>query len=294
MARRLASRSMYLARTKLIRWGSVEIDQTFASMTEWSGWVASNPGVYRAGDAAIIARRIVRTGFREPLTGRIVTPREISAPDTNWREGLAANGLISRHRAVLDLIAAATVDRNRYDVRIFATEAVTQFALLLRGMFPRFLGSEYGYDEAAREALYPIPHQDLTALDLPSGRFDIVTTNEVLEHVPDLDAALREIARVLKPGGLHIGTFPFWFTRETGDVRARLVDGQVLHVQEPEYHGNPVDPDGGSLVFETPGWDILPRARAAGFTEASMRFVASQSKGYITENTGIFVFYARR
>nr|WP_294545564.1 class I SAM-dependent methyltransferase [uncultured Rhodopila sp.] len=272
----------------------VEVNESFGSLEAWSGWAASHPGVYDASEAATTAERILQAGFQEPLTGRVVTPQEISAPDANWREGLAANGLNSRLRAVLALIAGATAGQPVQEVRIFATEAVTPFALLMRGIFPRFLGAEYGFDATAREALFPIPHQDLTALDLPSGRFDLVTTNEVLEHVPDLDAALREIARVLKPGGLHIGTHPFWFTRETGDVRAKLVDGQVVHLKEPEYHGNPVDPDGGSLVFETPGWDILRRARAAGFSEASMRFVASESKGYITENTGVFVFCAQR
>jgi len=34
-----------------------------------------------------------------------------------------------------------------------------------------------------------------------SGYFDVVIVNEVLEHIPDQDAALDEIWRVLKPGG---------------------------------------------------------------------------------------------
>lgn len=38
--------------------------------------------------------------------------------------------------------------------------------------------------------------------------FDIVLSNQVMEHVPDLGAVSREIARVLKPGGLVIHVFP--------------------------------------------------------------------------------------
>lgn len=38
--------------------------------------------------------------------------------------------------------------------------------------------------------------------------FDLVTNNQVMEHVEDLDAVLREIARVLKPGGHVLSLFP--------------------------------------------------------------------------------------
>ena len=41
-----------------------------------------------------------------------------------------------------------------------------------------------------------------------SDSFDLILTSETLEHVPDLHAALREIHRVLAPGGRHVFTVP--------------------------------------------------------------------------------------
>jgi SAM-dependent methyltransferase len=40
------------------------------------------------------------------------------------------------------------------------------------------------------------------------GSFDVVVHNQVFEHVPDLNLAVCEIARVLKPGGAMLGMFP--------------------------------------------------------------------------------------
>ncbi len=50
---------------------------------------------------------------------------------------------------------------------------------------------------------------DLTGLPFPDGRFDVVVSSHVLEHVPDDRAALREIARVLKPSGWAVLLFPY-------------------------------------------------------------------------------------
>ncbi|MEV0346441.1 methyltransferase domain-containing protein [Nonomuraea sp. NPDC050680] len=49
-----------------------------------------------------------------------------------------------------------------------------------------------------------------TALDMPfeEGSFDRVIAAEVLEHIPDDMAAMREIFRVLKPGGTAAITVP--------------------------------------------------------------------------------------
>jgi SAM-dependent methyltransferase len=42
---------------------------------------------------------------------------------------------------------------------------------------------------------------DLTRLPVPSGDVDLVVCGLALSHVPDLDAAIAEFARVLRPGG---------------------------------------------------------------------------------------------
>jgi SAM-dependent methyltransferase len=51
---------------------------------------------------------------------------------------------------------------------------------------------------------------DATRLPFPDGAFDAVIAAEILEHVPDDAAALAEIARVLRPGGMAAVTVPAW------------------------------------------------------------------------------------
>ena len=45
---------------------------------------------------------------------------------------------------------------------------------------------------------------DMCALPIPDASFDVVTTGYGLRNVPDLTQAIREIARVLRPGGLFL------------------------------------------------------------------------------------------
>jgi SAM-dependent methyltransferase len=50
---------------------------------------------------------------------------------------------------------------------------------------------------------------DITQIPEPDGAFDAVLCTEVLEHVPHPEAALRELVRLLKPGGELVLTAPF-------------------------------------------------------------------------------------
>lgn len=47
-----------------------------------------------------------------------------------------------------------------------------------------------------------------TAIPFPDQHFDMIISNQVFEHVVDLKKALKEIARVLKPGGKLVCLFP--------------------------------------------------------------------------------------
>ena len=51
---------------------------------------------------------------------------------------------------------------------------------------------------------------DATSMPFPDGCFDFVIAAEVMEHIPADQAAMREVARVLRPGGIAAVTVPAW------------------------------------------------------------------------------------
>ncbi len=90
-------------------------------------------------------------------------------------------------------------------------------------------------------------NENLEAQTFADGTFDVVVTQDVFEHLFNPGRAAREIARTLRPGGLCIMTVPVVRPWSTTSRRAALIDGEIVHLQEERYHGNPVG-DGRSLV----------------------------------------------
>lgn len=64
-------------------------------------------------------------------------------------------------------------------------------------------------DGSARSASFSVG--DANRLPFTDASFDAVICSEVLEHLPDVDAALAEIDRVLKPGGRFALSVPRWW-----------------------------------------------------------------------------------
>jgi SAM-dependent methyltransferase len=100
---------------------------------------------------------------------------------------------------------------------------------------------------------------DLTAAPFPDASFDIVICSHVLEHVPDDATAMREIRRILRPGGRALLLTPFATDGGGTDEDMSVADpaerdrrfGQWDHVR---IYGRD---------------DFLARMRAAGFETAS-------------------------
>lgn len=98
-------------------------------------------------------------------------------------------------------------------------------------------------------------NENLERQTFAAEAFDLVITQDVMEHVFRPDLAFAEIARTLKPGGMHVYTTPLVYGFSPSRRRARMVDGEIVHELPPVYHGNPIDPD-GSLVTVDWGYDI--------------------------------------
>jgi SAM-dependent methyltransferase len=274
-----------------------EIRGSFESAEEWQAFCRELGEIQPLRQA--ILGDIRSRGYVEPMSGMARYPYDIVIRDNDLHESISSHELNSRKRALLAQIALELHDRNwltRRNIRILGAEALSRIGMILRGKYPFYWGTEYLPDEAARQKHFPIPHMDLQRIDLPADSFDVFTSGDVFEHIPDLDRALREIHRVLKPGGVMVCSFPFTPGRFTTLVKASLsASGAIVHHGEPEYHGNPVAAAEGSLVFQLPGWDLLPKLLSYGFEEAYFSMIASSHFGIVSNpQLGVFVLTASK
>jgi SAM-dependent methyltransferase len=87
-------------------------------------------------------------------------------------------------------------------------------------------------------------------LTFTDNTFDLFLTQDVLEHVFNPQKAVREMLRVVKPGGYVIFTIPIFHGKKTVR-RARLDEnGNVEYIEDAVYHGNPVDSEGSLAVWD--------------------------------------------
>ncbi len=72
--------------------------------------------------------------------------------------------------------------------------------------------SERAIEIATSEYGLTIHSGDLTSLDLPDNYYDVVTLSDVIEHVSDPLATIRQIHRILRPGGILYMDTPHFFS----------------------------------------------------------------------------------
>jgi SAM-dependent methyltransferase len=135
------------------------------------------------------------------------------------------------------------------------------------GTFVRYLGAHgidaVGTDEghaAARAAASGICVLDQAALDAigPTGRFQVITAIEVLEHVLDPVAVLRRIAALLVPGGLLFVT--------TGNAARHAALDRWSYVV-PDIHISYYEPRTLARAYEQAGLVPVEVGYGAGSTD---------------------------
>lgn len=274
-----------------------EINYSFASRDEWLEFRHRIGGVKSFGSAVV--EDVEARGLVEPITGIHRAPHELLINPANLRESLSSHQLNSRKRALLLQLTMELEVRGwsrRDDMRMLAAESVTRPAAILRGRFSQFTGTEYLPSELEKEAFSHVTHCDLQDICFEDSQFDVVFSDHVLQCVPNLGVALSEIYRVLSPGGLLVSSFPFVPARTETICKARLGgDEAIEYLKEPEYHGNPVAADEGSLVYSLPGWDLLSMLAELGYVDPKYRFVVSSKYGVAcSEFGGIFLLSAQK
>ena len=129
-----------------------------------------------------------------------------------------------------------------------------------------------------------VRHESVLGLSYADASLDLIAHNDVLEHVYEVDQALRECARVLRPGGLCLFNVPYFPLIGSTQVRGRLnTDGTTEHLLEPEYHGDGIH-EQGIYTFYHYGPDLMERIRDAGFAQVEIGLCQAPMWGYLSAN----------
>jgi SAM-dependent methyltransferase len=97
--------------------------------------------------------------------------------------------------------------------------------------------SEYFEDVAPGQFRNGVQCQDVQRLTHASASFDICTSTEVFEHVPDDATAFAEMFRVLRADGILVFTVPLSGDDRTVERAVLRPSGEVRHLLAPNTKG---------------------------------------------------------
>lgn len=130
-------------------------------------------------------------------------------------------------------------------------------SLKLKNNCKNYIGTQY-FSNFPFGQMHPLGwrNEDLENQTFHDESFDLVVTQDVMEHIFNPGLAFSEIARTLKKGGAHIFTVPLVNKEKASIINAKKDrDGNPIVLGNHDYHGNPVD-NQGSLVTMYWGYDI--------------------------------------
>ncbi len=124
--------------------------------------------------------------------------------------------------------------------------ASSGFLFDILGKLPNCYFGEFFPNAKNGDVIGGVKFLDLQDIDYSDGFFDIIVSEDVLEHIENISRAFTEINRVLKIGGTHIFSVPL---HEQNVTTYRHKNKNIVH------HGDPVRPE-GVLVYNDFGYDL--------------------------------------
>ena len=238
---------------------------------------------FREGWCVVCERAVTMTVFGGAMLGQYI----------NLREGMVCQhcGINARSRLLYFASGEAFA---RSGARIALLEHFSPLAAAARRRWPQVVTSEYmqaGGEPGATlsrtladASQASARHEDLLRLSFGDGALDGLVHNDVLEHVADVDAALRECRRVLRPGGRLVFTMPWFPWLAHTKVRGRLrADGSLEELLPTELHGDGLRKE-GVYTFYNLGADLHDKLRTAGFAGRRYGVCYAPSLGFLSNN----------
>jgi SAM-dependent methyltransferase len=98
---------------------------------------------------------------------------------------------------------------------------------------------------------------DAHALPFPDSSFDAARGERVFEHLADPAQAVRELARVVRPGGRIAGIEPDWETIVVGGVKLAVTRAVVRHKVDVAIAHGAIGREMGRQLFEAGCGDVV-------------------------------------
>ena len=133
--------------------------------------------------------------------------------------------------------------------------------------FSNVVYSEYFPTKELGTFIGSILNQDVQKLTFDNNSFDIITSSQVFEHVPDDIKGFSECYRVLKDKGALIFTVPLYDIEKTKRM-ASIINGEIVFNGIPEYHDSRLGGPLSAPVFHYYSInDICQRVKSVGFSK---------------------------
>jgi SAM-dependent methyltransferase len=162
-------------------------------------------------------------------------------------------------------------------------------SLFLKDHSGTYIATQFFPDQPCGATVDGWRNEDLERQTFADQSFDLVVTQDVMEHVFDPAAVCREVRRTLKPGGFYVFTAPTYKGLLQTERRAELnPDGSVRYLLEAEYHDSPVG-TGRSLVTHHYGYDLPDLIKQWSGMDVEVRRFHDHGKGIIGEFTEVYV-----